>query len=226
LSIDFSKQSVRDLLVVTISSLAIIATQSRSGIIFGTLILMVYLAAPRGTGTFSGTARIGLGLGASLALGLAAVVGFQLAGLSSEQAWRIQSLLSLDVTDTSTTDRLEVASYAVEKFFEYFWTGRGLGGSRYYGIFSHNSFLEIGLDYGIGAVLIYVGLILYVVFKAFRFGLAQNLGMVIIAFQIAYYSMFSHSVHSSSVFSIFFAAVAVNATIRSPEERDDQIPRR
>ncbi|MCS5636267.1 MAG: hypothetical protein NZ990_07100 [Myxococcota bacterium] len=226
LSIDFSKQSVRDLLIVGISSLAIIATQSRSGMAFGALILLVYLAAPRGPETFTGAARIGLGLGGSLALALGAVVGFQLADLSWEQTWRIQSLLFLDLGDPSTTGRLDRASYAVEQFFKYFWTGRGLGGSRYYGIFSHNSFLEIGLDYGIGGVLVYVGLISYVAIKALRFGLVQNIGTVIIAIQIAYFSMFSHTVHSFTVFAVFFAAVAVNATISSPEERDGQILRR
>ena len=136
----------------------------------------------------------------------------------------IQSIL--DLTDPSATGRLDTASYAAGKFLEHFWTGRGLGASRFYGIFPHNTFLELGLEYGIGGVLIYVGLILYVVVKAFRFGFMQNIGMVIIAFQIAYHSMFSHTVHAIPVFAVFFAAVSVNATISRPEESDGEIPRR
>ena len=226
LSVDFSKQNARDLLVVGISCLAIIATQSRSGMLFGALVFMAYLVVPRGAGTFSGAGRFGLGLTAILGMGVALFLVFQAADIGWDQAWRIRYLLSLDLTDPSATGRLDTASYAAGKFLEHFWTGRGLGASRFYGIFPHNTFLELGLEYGIGGVLIYVGLILYVVVKAFRFGFLRNIGMVIIAFQIAYHSMFSHTVHTLPVFAVFFAAVSVNATISRPEESDGEIPRR
>ena len=226
LSIDFSKQSVRDLIVVGVSFLAILATQSRSGLIFGTLILVAYLTLPRGAGTFSAAGRLSLGLAGFLVLALVAVLGFQLTDLGLDQIWRIRNLLSLDLSDPSTLGRLERAIYTTEKFFEHFWTGQGLGGPRFYGIFSHNAFLEIGLEYGIGGLLTYVGLILYIVFKAFRFGIARNMGMAIIAFQIAYYSMFSHTVQTGSLFAAFVAAVAVNAAVSRPEENEGGISRR
>ena len=226
LSLDFSKQSVRDLALLGLSLLAIVATQSRSGILFGGLIFLVYLVVPRGTGTFSGTGRLGLGFSALLALSLGAVVGFQLADLDFDQIWRIRQLIFLDFEDTSTAGRLERTVYTTEKFLEYFWTGRGLGASRFYGLFPHNAFLEIGLEYGIGGVLVFIGLILYTVIKAFRLGIRQNIGIAVIAFQIAYYSMFSHNVHTLSLFAAFFSAVAVGAAFKQSEPVEQGVPQR
>ena len=226
LSLDFSKQSVRDLALLGLSLLAIVATQSRSGILFGGLIFLVYLVVPRGTGTFSGTGRLGLGFSALLALSLGAVVGFQLADLDFDQIWRIRQLIFLDFEDTSTAGRLERTVYTTEKFLEYFWTGRGLGASRFYGLFPHNAFLEIGLEYGIGGVLVFIGLILYTVIKAFRLGIRQNIGIAVIAFQIAYYSMFSHNVHTLSLFAAFFSAVAVGAAFKQSEPVEQGVPHR
>ena len=224
MSVDLNKQTVRSFFFVGISVLAIIATQSRSGMTFGVLLLAAYLFLPSGRGTFSIGARLGIGAAGLLMMVIVILGVGQLLGIDSEQAWRIKSLVTLDVGDTSSQGRIASAQEAFRTFSDSFWTGMGLGSTRIYGYFSHNAYLQIGLEYGIFGVLTYVAVIGYGFVKVFRFGFRRSLGHLLLTFQIAYYSLFSHTVQNNSLVAVVFAAMIVNATIAEDEDQGEETP--
>jgi O-antigen ligase len=220
LSVDFSRQNLKSMLVVGVSVLAIIATQSRSGIIFSVLLSAIYIFLPKGRETFSMGARLSLAAGGLSLLVLVVVTTGRLLDFDASQAWRILSLLTLDVGDTSSEGRLFFAQDALIGFLDSPWTGLGLGGPGWKQYTPHNAYLMVALEYGIGGLVIYLIVILHAVGKAFRFGLRRASTVLLLIFQFAYYSFFSHTVQSNTVFAIFFAAVIVNATISEPIESD------
>ena len=46
-----------------------------------------------------------------------------------------------------------------ERAADFFWTGGGLGEGDYYGVYSHNAFVTVLYDYGIGGLTLYTVLI-------------------------------------------------------------------
>ncbi len=218
LSVDISKQSFKNFLVVGISVLAIISTQSRSGIIFSAILLTAYLFIPQGRGTFSLSSRLGIALAGAFFLFLAVAVAPELIGLDTAGSWRITSLLTLDFTDASSQGRLAVLSYALSQFFDAFWSGHGLGSARFYDISSHNAYLEVAFEYGIGGLLLWLVLLLVPVIKSVRLGLSSSIAVLMISFQIFYYCFFSHTVPTSVVFAVFFGAVLTGAAFMNPDQ--------
>ena len=218
LSVDISKQSFKSILVVGISVLAIISTQSRSGMIFSAILLAAYLFIPQGRGTFSLSSRLGIGIAGVFVLFLAVAVAPALIGLDTSGSWRITSLLSLDFSDPSSQGRLDVLSYAVSQFFDAFWSGHGLGSARFYDISSHNAYLELAFEYGVGGLLLWVFLLLVPIVKSMRFGLSSSITVLMITFQIFYYGFFSHGAPSFVVFAVFFAAVLTGAAYMNPDQ--------
>lgn len=221
LSVDITKQSLKGLLVAGLSMLAIVATQSRSGMVFGAFLSAAYVFLPTGHRTFSVPARLGLAVAGVLFVVVLVGTAFQAMDLDPDQTWRVRSMISLDTSDGSTQDRLEAAGIATNSFFENLWTGLGPGGARYYGYFSHNAYLEIGLEYGIGGLLLYLALVFFPFLKTFRFGFRRTLTLSLIAFQFIFYGFFSHSVQNSSIFGVFFGAVIVNALVQDRDQGDE-----
>ncbi len=221
LSVDITKQSLKGLFVVGLSMLAIVATQSRSGMVFGAFLSAAYVFLPTGRGTFSVPARLGLAVAGVLFVVVLVGTAFQAMDLDPDQTWRIRSMISLDTSDGSTQDRLETAGIATNSFFENLWTGLGPGGAQYYGYFPHNAYLEIGLEYGIGGLLLYSALIFFPFLKTFRFGFRRTLTLSLIAFQFIFYGFFSHTVQTSSIFGVFFGAVIVNALVQERDQGDE-----
>jgi O-antigen ligase len=221
LSVDITKQSLKGLLVAGLSMLAIVATQSRSGMVFGAFLSAAYVFLPTGRRTFSVPARLGLAVGGVFFVVVLVVTAFQVLDLDPDQTWRIRSIISLDTSDGSSQDRLEAAGTAIESSLENLWTGLGPGGARYYGHFSHNAYLQTGLEYGIGGLLLYLALVFYPFLKTFRFGFRRTLTLSLIAFQFIFYGFFSHSVQNSSIFGVFFGAVIVNALVQDRDQGDE-----
>jgi len=221
LSVDITKQSLKGLLVAGLSMLAIVATQSRSGMVFGAFLSAAYVFLPTGPRTFSVPARLGLAVGGVFFVVVLVVTAFQVLDLDPDQTWRIRSIISLDTSDGSSQDRLEAAGTAIESSLENLWTGLGPGGARYYGHFSHNAYLQTGLEYGIGGLLLYLALVFYPFLKTFRFGFRRTLTLSLIAFQFIFYGFFSHSVQNSSIFGVFFGAVIVNALVQDRDQGDE-----
>ena len=221
LSVDISKQSIKGLVIAGFSILAIIGTQSRSGILFGGLLAVGYLFLPRGPGTLSAGARMGIGLAGVVSLVLIVLTASQALDIDGEQAWRIRSLITLDISDSSSQDRFDAVAFAVRGFVDNFWGGTGLGGSHYYGFAPHNAYLEIGLEYGIGGLLLYLFFIVHAGMKSLQFGLKRTQAQFLILLQLVYYGFFSHTVHGSPVAAVFFAAVIANTLVEQPVQVDE-----
>ena len=221
LSVEISKQSIKGLVVAGVSILAIVATQSRSGILFGGLLAAGYLFLPRGPGTLSAGARIGIGLVGVVLLVLSALTASQVLDFGYEQFWRIQSLFDLDISDSSSQDRFDAVAFAGRHFVENFWGGTGLGGSHYYGFSPHNAYLELGLEYGIGGLLLYIFFLVHAGMKSLQFGWRRTQTQLLILLQLVYYGFFSHTVHGSPIAAVFFAAVIVNVLVEEPTPADE-----
>ena len=221
LSVDITKQSLKGLFVVGLSMLAIVATQSRSGMVFGAFLSAAYVFLPTGRRTFSVPARLGLAVAGVLLVVVLVGTALQTMDLAPDQTWRIRHMISLDTSDDSAQGRLELVGIATKSFFENFWTGLGPGGTRYYGYFSHNAYLQTGLEYGIGGLLLYLALVFFPFLKTFRFGFRRTLTLSLIAFQFIFYGFFSHSVQNSSIFGVFFGAVIVNALVQDRDQGDE-----
>ncbi len=217
-----TKQSTRSLLVAGIAFIAIVATMSRSGMIFGAGLAGAYLFLPRGPGSLPMTNRILIGLGGLFALIFAGVLAFSVFDLNTEETWRIRSILTLDLADESTTGRLDAASFAYRRFEDYFWTGRGPGATQQFAVYAHNTYLTLGYDYGILGILLYVGFISLGFVKFFKYGWARSANYVLMAVQVAYYSNFAHDVHTNAVFAVMFASFLTNASLEPATRRAGQ----
>ncbi len=222
LSVDFSRQNLKSMLIVGISLLAIISTQSRSGIIFAFLLSAAYIFLPRGRDTFSGGTRTTLAVSGLFLLIITVVIAGQILDIDSSQAWRIRSLLTLDISDISSQGRIYSAEDALDGFLSAFWTGLGLGALPAYAYSPHNAYLAVALEYGVGGLVLYFVVIIHALSKVFRFGIRRALTNLLLTFQFAYYSLFSHTVQTNTIFAVFFAAVIVNATISEPEENSSE----
>ncbi|MCH2185205.1 hypothetical protein MK280_04970, partial [Myxococcota bacterium] len=101
---------------------------------------------------------------------------------------------------------------------DYFWTGRGPGAAREYHVSAHNTYITLGYDYGILGILSYMLLIGWGAFKIFRFGWRRSTTYFFLSFQVAYYSLFAHDVHTNAVFAVMFASFLTNASLDEPAE--------
>ncbi len=222
LSVDFTRQNLKSMLVVGISLLAIVSTQSRSGIIFAVFLSAAYIFFPRGRDTFSAGTRTTLAVSGLFLLTITVVIAGQVLDIDSSQAWRIRSLLTLDTSDLSSQGRIYSALDAVDGFLSSFWTGMGLGEPTMRAYRPHNAYLAVALEYGIGGLVVYFIVIIHALSKVFRFGLRRASTNILLTLQFAYYSLFSHTVQTNTLFAVFFAAVIVNATISEPEENSTE----
>ncbi|MFP6641531.1 MAG: hypothetical protein VCC04_14900, partial [Myxococcota bacterium] len=141
ISIDPRRPTRRGLVVVAFTLLSVLLTFSRSGILFAVFLGVIYLVTPRGPGSLPVSTRFNIGLAAGLSLGLGTAVLFSVADLTTTSFWRLESLVSLDVSDRSAQGRLQALIFAFERSMDFFWTGRGLGANQYYGLASHNAYV-------------------------------------------------------------------------------------
>ena len=219
LAIPIRRQTMTNLILAAIAYMGILATLSRSGMLFASLLLAAYIFLPRGPGTLPTSTRAAVGLGGLAALiGLATVAIFVF-NLRNLEIWRLTSAFTLDVTDNSAQSRMDFASFAFERFLDYFWTGRGPGSAREYHVSAHNTYLTLGYDYGILGILFYVGFVSWGLFKVVRYGWNRSTTYFFLSFQVAYYSMFAHTVHDNPIFAVMFASFLTNASLDDPPKR-------
>lgn len=218
LSQDLRKQSMRSLILVGITLLGVITTLSRSAMALGLLIAGAHLFIPQGRGTLQFTTRLAIAAGGMIAIAVVLAISIALFDVDTSEGWRIVSVLTFDTSDNSSQSRVEAFLFSLDRFFEFFWTGRGPGADRYYGVFAHNTYLTLGYNYGIFALIIYVLLLSQGFFKVLRFGLQRSLTVVVLTTQIALYSLLDHTMHQRSITAILFAALMTNAIISPKEE--------
>jgi O-antigen ligase len=198
---------------VAVSFVGVLVTFSRSGILFSTALTVAYILLPQGRGTMAGGQRsLVLVAGAILAAaGIAATLNF--ADLSESASSRLISILTSDYSDGSATGRLDAAIYGLEKFSENFWFGLGLGSTDIYHVNAHNSFIHIGVEYGIIGVLVYIAILVAGLLKIIEYGWRQAINLSLLAGYVFYASLFDHGVYLEYQFAIAFAAIMVDALV-------------
>ena len=217
LSVDFQKQTPMSLAVVGVTLLAIFATLSRAGILFGVLLGGLYLFVPQGRETLGAGARMAIAIvGVFLALLVAVLAPFL---VDTSQAWRVTTLFTGEVTDTSATGRVDRFFFTLEKFLEYFWTGRGPGSTEYYGVSAHNTFLTVGYEYGVFGLLFYGLLVAHGFVITLRNGWRRAGIFAVLAFALVYFGMFSHTVHQRSYLTVVFVVFMTKAYLKPPGPR-------
>ena len=217
LSQDVRKQTVRSMTIVGITLLGVITTLSRSAMFLGVFIAATYLFLPQGRGTLRFGTRLAIAVAGILGITLALVAAVVFLDVDTREAWRVTSVLTFDTSDSSSRGRLDAFLFGLERFAEFFWGGRGPGAAQYYGVYAHNTYVTLGYNYGILAVVIYVALLSQGYLKVLRFGLQRSLSAVILTTLIAVYSLFDHTLHEGSITAVLFAVLMTNAII-SPRE--------
>ncbi len=221
LTFDVTKQSRNSMLALGMALLAILVTFSRSGIVFGLFLSFAYLIFPRGPGTFSMGARAGIAISGLLTLILVATVATQVLDIDTSAAWRLRSLVTQNFEDHSAQERMERANWALDELLKNFWTGGGLGAANSLLAYSHNSYLEIGIDYGIFGVLTFTLLISLGLFQMLRYGWKRAATAGLLSIQYLFYSNFSHGVPASSCMLVILATFAAGILIKEPETAND-----
>lgn len=222
ISVNPLRASGRDLLIVAVTLLAILITFSRSGIIFGSFLALVYLVAPKKNSGPSPFVRIGIGIAAALALAIISTIAIAVFDIQLSESWRITSLLALDTSDTSSQGRLDRLVWSLERAGDFFWTGRGLGAIDYYGVYSHNSYVTVLYDFGIGGLALYVLLISQGLFQMVRHGWKRALVPGLLSLNLLYYSMFAHTLPVAAGMSIPLVIFMLKMFIDPPPEQPNQ----
>lgn len=216
------RSSRRELLLVAVTLLAILITFSRSGIIFGAFLALVYLVAPDKNSGPSPFVRIGIGLAAALALAIVSTIAIAVFDIQLSESWRITTLFQLDASDTSSQGRVDRLMWSLERASDFFWTGRGLGAVDYFGVYSHNAFITILYDYGIAGLTFYVLLISQGLFQMIRHGWRRALVPGLLSLNLLYYSMFAHTLPVAPGMSIPLVIFMLNMFIDAPPKRPHQ----
>jgi O-antigen ligase len=113
---------------------------------------------------------------------------------------------------------VDAALFAFQQFLEHFWTGRGLGAPEYYDLRAHNSFVHIGVEYGVAGVALYAIILLASLAKVVPYGFRAAPGQTLLTVYLIYYSVFDHYVHSYPTFSVAFGAIIAGTLL--PERVD------
>lgn len=213
------RSTKQGLLLVGLTYLAILVTFSRSGILFGTFLTLVYLFAPNQTGGLSASSRISVAAITGILLTVGSILIISIFGVDLQSLWRIESLLALDASDSSSQGRLTRLLWSLERVTEFFWTGRGLGASAYYGTASHNTFVTVVYDYGVGGLLLYLTLVSWGLFQMLRYGWRRALVPGLLSLNILYYGMFAHTVHTASGMAIPMVIFMLKMLIDPAEPR-------
>ncbi|MDG2049823.1 MAG: O-antigen ligase family protein [Myxococcota bacterium] len=223
LGLPIRKQTMKSVMIASLAYVAILATLSRSGMLFATILIAAYIFLPRGPQSLPASTRAAVsfgGLGAALVMATAAIFLFNLKDL---EVWRLTSAFTLDTSDASAQSRVDFAAFAFDRFLDYFWTGRGPGSAKEYHVSAHNTYITLGYDYGIIGILAYMALIGWGAFKVFRYGWNRTTTYFFLSFQVAYYSMFAHDVHENALFAVMFASFLTNASLDEPAQRPRQL---
>lgn len=219
IAVDPRRPTRRGLVLVAITLLAILITFSRSGVLFGAFLGFLYLFGPRGPESLPISTRLNIALGASLSLAVGSVIVLSVSGLELPMIWRLESMFNLDLSDTSAQGRLEAFSWALDRAMDFFWTGRGLGASAYYGVFSHNAYITVLYDYGIVGLLIYVFFISQGLFQFLRFGWKRAAIPGLLSINLLYYGMFAHTLPNSAGLAVPMAIFMLKIFIDLPQNR-------
>jgi O-antigen ligase len=214
LTLDFTRHTTRGVLWLSFGLLGILSTFSRSGIVFGALLLLSYFILPRGRGSLPAGNRLIVFLGGLFLAVLAAGMTLPFLEISDIGQYQIRSLFGSDLlNDGSVAGRLWGLRNGWREFTEHPWTGVGIGAMNYYTVFTHNAYLAIAVEFGIFALLLYLVILLVPLAKSLVAGWSRAATQLMLLTCIVYWSAFDHNVHVYSAFALAFAAFATDALI-------------
>ena len=223
-ALDFQRQTFRGLALATLTAFGVLATFSRHGSLAIVAIWLAYLLAARGKPreSISAPSRLLLLLGGILG-GIIAVWGLlNFFDLHFEASLRIRSLLGLSLADPAAQGRLDNASYGLQLYLESPWTGLGLGSHSFLDLATHNTFLQLGINYGIVAILMLLLILTVNTVGALRqrLWMGGNLGLLVGFF--VYEAFFSQTLERNLAFACIFGALLARVfdsdeTLNAPE---------
>jgi hypothetical protein len=194
--------------------------------LFATALWLGYGLAPRSRrapGIRAGQRFAFLG-GAAFIGALLLVWLLQSGGVTAEASWRLTSLFTGDINDASSAQRIWRAEYAWDLIQEHPW-GSGLGYVDRTELGPHNTYLFIGIDYGLQGLLVYLAILFLGLGRAMLAGWKRGANATVLALLLIYSGMFTHYVAGTIFFAVGFAALATGALIR-PAEEDAPVPGR
>ncbi|MEM9173609.1 MAG: hypothetical protein AAGC67_00095 [Myxococcota bacterium] len=225
-ALDFRRQSFRGLVLATIGTLGVLVTFSRHGSAFVGLIWLSYLLGARGH------AREALSIPTrffTLLSGVfVAIIGIwallNVFDLHSEALLRVQSLIGLDIADSAAQGRLENANVGLQLFLENMWTGLGIGSHDYLEIETHNTFLKLGIDYGVSGMLVLLLILAATSLSALRYGIWRSSSVTLLSVFFVYEALFSQTLEHNLAFACVFGALLSRALVAEEDPYDEAAP--
>jgi hypothetical protein len=213
LAVDFTKHTKLGFFTIGMAAVAILTTFSRAGILFIAVLGVAYVMLPKGRESLSALQRIAILCAGVFAIALVIALILNLVDLSAGARARLLSVIYADFTDESSAERLAAARWAFDQFLEYFWTGRGLGAPEFYDMRTHNSFVHIGVEYGVGGLILYLVILFAGLLKIAQHGWNRAINLTLLAGFLFYNSAFDHYVHVQLPFAIAFSVIMIDALI-------------
>lgn len=216
LAVDVARAPSRDLWVLAFATAGVIPTFSRQGILFMLLLWVLMLLRPgarrlprlrRRTVTL-------LLLAVGGVMGVAGLLSF--ADLSQDAVERLRFFVTFEASDDSAKARQIFVSQGVEAFRRAFWTGWGLGSMQAMGLQPHNTFLKLGIEFGLAGVGIYAAILLAGIAQVLFHPWDRSANATVLAFYLAYISSFQHVVDTVTVFAVAFGVLLGGGLIVPP----------
>lgn len=210
------KYRVFDLLCLSLTGVAVIATQSRSGLVEYAVVLGFWISAVFFDKSFSvkeAGRLILLGLLALLILGFALTFFFEKGSLFAGEGNRFARMLSgKSVDDGSGDERIGAAKDALRLVAEAPLLGHGTGHTRTMRVLPHNQYLQQWVNNGLCGLLAYLVLLVSGFISFYRY--RSSAGMAFIAVTL-FGSFFSHNVLDQRSFIVTFAILLGSAIQKS-----------
>jgi len=220
LAVDIARPKVKTLVLMAFTVGAAFATFSRMGMLFSSFLALVFALSPR----YADRRALGAG-GRFAVLGVLGVIALGAIAwtaanidLSGQAAMRLRSFLTFDLSDDSATRRIELARTSYAMVMDHFF-GQGLGFSEKALLVPHNTYLILGLDYGIPGVLTYITVLLLGFGRGLLVGWRRGAGAMCIAALLMFTSLFDHYVANGLYFAVGFAVLMTGALIDPPKPK-------
>ena len=207
LAVDVARASSRDLWILAFATAGVLPTFSRQGILFMLLLWGLMLLRP-GARRLPQLRRRTVTLLLLAVGGVLGIVGLlSFADLSQDAIERLRFFVTLEAPDDSAKARQIFVSQGIEAFRRAFWSGWGLGSMHAMGLQPHNTFLRLGIEFGIAGVGIYAAILLAGIAQVLFHPWHRSANAVVLAFFLAYISFFQHVVDTVSVFAVAFGVL-------------------
>lgn len=210
--LDFRRHTGRNMLVLALGFVGVVTTFSRSGMLFLALLWVVYTLLPRGQGGSHVANRLIVMVALGLVVLGALLTAWQFGAISEVGEQQIDTIIEMR-EDASAHKRRMAAINAWRLFTHHPFTGLGIGAPEHFVLSTHNTYLHLATEFGILGLLFFLVLAFGPAVKVLRWGLARSTTHVIVLAFVFYYGAFDHYIHSHGVFTVLFAALAVDTLI-------------